>query len=90
MRSMVTAIFLFMSAISSAIAQAFVGLSADPLLPWLYALIAILAFLAGTAFWFVHRKLDRDEERLNTLPESQYKGRNNGQQSIAEEGGEKR
>ena len=90
MRSMVTAIFLFMSAISSAIAQAFVGLSADPLLPWLYATIAILAFLAGTGFWIVHRKLDRDEERLNALPESHYKGRNKGQQSIAEEGGEKR
>ena len=75
MRSIVTSLFLFTNAISSAIAQALVGLSADPLLPWLYTLIAILAFIGGIAFWFVHRNLDKEEDSLNDLPESSYKGR---------------
>lgn len=36
MRSLVMAVFLFMSALSSAIGEAFVSLSADPLLVWNY------------------------------------------------------
>ncbi|KAL9609549.1 MAG: hypothetical protein Q9167_005680, partial [Letrouitia subvulpina] len=41
MRSLVTSIFLFMSAISYAIGEAFVSLSADPLLIWNYGIIAV-------------------------------------------------
>ncbi|KAL8939653.1 MAG: hypothetical protein Q9216_003229 [Gyalolechia sp. 2 TL-2023] len=75
MRSVVTAIFLFMSAISYAIGEAFVSLSADPLLIWNYGVIAVLAALGGTAFWLTHRKLDKQEDKLNFIPESSFKGR---------------
>ena len=75
MRSVVTSVFLFMSAISYAIGEAFVSLSADPLLIWNYMTIAILAALAGMGFWAAHRKLDREEESLNAAPESSFKGR---------------
>ena len=75
MRSLVTSVFLFMSAISYAIGEAFVSLSADPLLVWNYGVIAVLAAIGGVIFWASHRKLDKEEDALNFLPESSYKGR---------------
>lgn len=69
MRSMVQAVALFMTAFSAAIGQALVGLAADPLLVWNYGLVAILAFIAGTCFWFQFRGLDIHEDELNELPE---------------------
>jgi len=67
MRSLVTAIFLAMNAFSSAIGEAFVSLSADPLLIWNYGSMAVLAFIAGTIFWFQFRHLDQEEDKLNAL-----------------------
>ncbi|KAL9007740.1 MAG: hypothetical protein Q9180_009588 [Flavoplaca navasiana] len=75
MRSVVTSIFLFMNAISYAVGQAFVGLSEDPLLVWNYTTISILAALGGVGFWTTHRKLDKQEDAMNALPESSFKGR---------------
>ena len=75
MRSLVTSVFLFMNAISFAIGEAFVSLSADPLLIWNYGVIAVLAALGGCGFWIAHRKLDKEEDRLNFIPESAFKGR---------------
>ncbi|KAI9369163.1 PTR2-domain-containing protein [Aspergillus egyptiacus] len=74
MRSLVQAVALFMNAFSSAIGQAFVGLSEDPLLEWNYAVVAILAFVGAIGFWATNYKLDRQEDELNTLPQSQYVG----------------
>lgn len=74
MRSLVQAVALFMNAISSAIGQALVGLSDDPLLVWNYTLVAILAFIGGIGFWASNYKLDRQEDELNTLKQSQYEG----------------
>ncbi|EFQ34923.1 POT family protein [Colletotrichum graminicola] len=75
MRGLVTGVFLFVHAFSSAIGQAFVGLAADPLLVWLYTCIAIISCLGGIGFWIMFRKLDKEEDALNALPESTYKGR---------------
>lgn len=61
MRSLVQAVALFMNAFSSALAQAFVGLSDDPLLVWNYGVVAILAAVGGVGFWLVNWKLDRDD-----------------------------
>lgn len=79
MRSLVMAVNLFMNAISAAISQAFVALSEDPLLVWNYAIVAILAAVGGCHFWVAHRGLDKDEDKLNMLPDSAYggKGRRN-------------
>lgn len=68
MRSLVMAFNLFMSAIAAALGEAFVYLANDPLLVWNYGVAAVLSFLGGVGFWFTYRKLDRDEDRLNTLP----------------------
>jgi POT family proton-dependent oligopeptide transporter len=72
MRSLVMAVFLFTSGISSALGQAFVALSADPLLVWNYTVVAILAATAGTLFWISHRHLDKQEEELNNLAEGRF------------------
>ena len=69
MRSLVQAVALFMQAISAALGEAFVSLSADPLLVWNYGVMAVLAFIAGTIFFFQFRQLDREEDQLNELPE---------------------
>lgn len=68
MRSLVMAFALFMNAFAAAIGQALVSLSADPLLVWNYATVAILAFIGGTCFWIQYRKLDAQEDHLNMLP----------------------
>lgn len=75
MRSLVQAVALFMNAISAAIGQALVGLSADPLLVWNYGVVAILAFVGCAGFWLTNYKLDREEDALNMLPQSGYQGR---------------
>lgn len=67
MRSCVTAVALFMNAVSSALSQALVTLAEDPLLVWNYGVVAVLACLGGVGFWFTFRKLDRDEDKMNML-----------------------
>lgn len=69
MRSLQMSIFLFTSAISSALGEAFVALAADPLLVWNYGSMAVAAFIGGCLFWLSVRKLDAREDELNNLPE---------------------
>lgn len=45
MRGFVTGVFWFAQSFSAAISQAFVGLSEDPLLVWLYTTVAIISTL---------------------------------------------
>jgi proton-dependent oligopeptide transporter, POT family len=77
MRGFITGVFWFAQAFSAAIAQAFVPLSKDPLLVWLYTVVAVIAALGGILFHFVFRKLDKEEEALNALPDSVFKGSKN-------------
>lgn len=72
MRSLVTGVFWFTHAFSSAIAQAFVPLATDPLLEWLFAAIAILTFFGWLGFWWTFRTLDRENDALDKLPEGDY------------------
>ncbi|CAK7274676.1 hypothetical protein SEPCBS119000_006294 [Sporothrix epigloea] len=74
MRSMVQAVSLSMNAFSTALGFAFVPLSEDPYLVWNYGIVAVLAALAGAGFWFTFRDLDRDEDRLNMLPNGSLAG----------------
>ncbi|KAI2631223.1 POT family protein [Xylaria nigripes] len=77
MRGFITGIFWFAQAFSAAIAQAFVPLATDPLLVWLYVAYAIIAAIGGLLFHFLFRSLDKDEERLNALADSVFKGSRN-------------
>ncbi|KAL2006021.1 hypothetical protein VTN00DRAFT_9675 [Thermoascus crustaceus] len=75
MKSLVQSIYLFMNAISAAISQALVSLSADPLLIWNYGFVAVLSFVGGILFYIVHYSLDKEEDKLNNLEKSQFVGR---------------
>ncbi|KAL2813653.1 POT family-domain-containing protein [Aspergillus granulosus] len=75
MKSLVQSLYLFTNAISAAVQQAFTSLSADPLLVWNYGFVALLAFVGGTAFYYTHQDLDKEEDRLNQLESSSYLGR---------------
>ncbi|KAI0165268.1 PTR2-domain-containing protein [Hypoxylon sp. FL1284] len=77
MRGFITGIFWFSQAFSAAISQAFVPLATDPYQVWLYLTIAILSALGGIGFWANFRELDREEEALNALPDSVFKGSQN-------------
>ncbi|KAF7419195.1 hypothetical protein PC9H_001781 [Pleurotus ostreatus] len=69
MRSLVMAVFLFASAIASALGEAFVALSADPLLVWNYGTMAVIATISGVILWWLVRDLDRHEDELNNMAE---------------------
>ncbi|MBE7181722.1 MAG: hypothetical protein INR71_11050 [Terriglobus roseus] len=86
MRSLVMAVNLLMNAFSSAIAQALVGLSNDPLLVWNYGVVAVLAFIGGALFWICFRQLDRDEDKWNAIRESAYKGKKPGDTAAEADG----
>ncbi|TGZ82308.1 MFS peptide transporter [Ascodesmis nigricans] len=75
MRSLVVAIFFFMTAISNAIGQAMVALSEDPLLVWNYGVTAVLAAIGGVGFWLHNRSLDKEEDKLNELKDTKFVGR---------------
>ncbi|KAG9080839.1 hypothetical protein FRC06_006088 [Ceratobasidium sp. 370] len=67
MKSVIMSIFLFMSAVASAIEFSLVGVSTHPYLMWMYAGVGITSFVAGCAFWVVFRDLDAEEDALNTI-----------------------
>ncbi|KAF3908068.1 hypothetical protein ABW21_db0204421 [Orbilia brochopaga] len=83
MKSLVTSVFLVMSAFSTAIGFAFVALANDPLLVWNYIVAAIIATVGAICFWFQFRSLDRDEDKLNDLQKSSYVG--NGGLGVSDE-----
>ncbi|EJT98111.1 MFS peptide transporter putative [Dacryopinax primogenitus] len=67
MRSLVMSVFLFMSAISSALNEALNPLAGDPLLIWNYGVAAVISFVAGVVFWFCFYSLDKEEDALNRI-----------------------
>ncbi|KAM0703015.1 hypothetical protein Q7P35_010447 [Cladosporium inversicolor] len=75
MRGLVMGVNLLQTAFSAALGQALVPLSADPLLVWNYAIVAILAAAGGVGFWFTWRDLDKREDELNMIGKTKYKGR---------------
>ncbi|OTA66054.1 POT family protein [Hypoxylon sp. EC38] len=83
MRGFITGVFWFSQAFSAAIGQAFVPLATDPYLVWLYVTVAIISALGGIGFWFNFAKLDREEEALNALPDSLFKGSKNQDADLA-------
>ena len=88
MRSLVTGVFWFTHAFSSAIAQAFVPLADDPLLVWLYVAIAILTFFGWLGFWWTFRSLDKENDVLDKLPEGEFQS-DSENASVGAEGREK-
>ena len=61
MRSLVVSLFLFTTAISSALAQALIPVMNDPYLTWIWAGPAIALAVLTVHFWFTFRHMDNDE-----------------------------
>ncbi|KAI0002460.1 peptide transporter PTR2A [Russula compacta] len=72
MKSLVMGMFLFTSAISSAIGEAFNPLSVDPRLVWNYGTMAVLSGIGGILFWFSFRGLDSEDAALDNLGEGHF------------------
>ncbi|KIM60959.1 hypothetical protein SCLCIDRAFT_123160 [Scleroderma citrinum Foug A] len=75
MRSLVASVLLFTGSLSAAVGEAFVSLSADPLLVWNYGSVAVLCAITGSVFWIVVRKLDAEEDKLNNLAQGHLESR---------------
>ncbi|KAK0199819.1 POT family-domain-containing protein [Desarmillaria ectypa] len=69
MRSLVMSVFLFTSAVASALGQAFTPLAEDPLLVWNYGTVGVIAAVSGIFVWLSVRSLDAKEDELNNLAE---------------------
>ncbi|KAK9422923.1 putative POT family protein [Seiridium unicorne] len=61
MRSTVVAIFLFMTALSSALGEILIPAIADPTLVWAWAAPGIALFVQTVIFWVRHRSINDDE-----------------------------
>ncbi|KIO00630.1 hypothetical protein M404DRAFT_29323 [Pisolithus tinctorius Marx 270] len=72
MRSLVMSMLLFTNAVASAIGEAFVSLSTDPLLVWNYGSIAVICGVSGVIFWVLVRKLNSEEDKLNNMAEGRF------------------
>ncbi|KAH8153795.1 uncharacterized protein LAJ45_01562 [Morchella importuna] len=67
MKSLVMALFLLQNAFGSAIGIAISPTSKNPRMVIFYACLAGVTCLAGTAFWFTFRDLNKTEEEMNML-----------------------
>ncbi|RDL29896.1 MFS general substrate transporter [Venustampulla echinocandica] len=70
MRSLVSAINLFNSAIAYALGLAFAGLIKDPYLTWDFGAPAIIGVAIAIAFYWIYRDIDKEEYTLSTNTQS--------------------
>jgi POT family proton-dependent oligopeptide transporter len=69
MKSFVQSLYLFTSAIGSAISEALVPATGDPAIMWMYSGVAIVSALTAVIFWFMFHHYDDQEEEMNALEE---------------------
>ena len=66
MRSLVSALNLFNTAIAYAIGLACAAVVRDPFLTWVFGAPSIIGFVLAAVFWFTFRHIDREEYTLST------------------------
>jgi len=59
--------YLLTTAFGSALSIALSSVSVDPKLVWMYTGIAISAFIAGLVFWFLFRKYNLQEDKMDAM-----------------------
>jgi len=67
MKSFVMSMFLLTTAFGSALGTALSSVSVDPKLVWMYTGISISAFIAGWVFWFLFRKYNKQEDKMDAM-----------------------
>lgn len=67
MKSFVQSLYLFTSAIGSAISEALVPATGDPAIMWMYTGVCIAAALTGVIFYGIFHHYDAQEAKMNEL-----------------------
>lgn len=67
MKSFVMSMFLLTTAFGAALGTALSSVSVDPKLVWMYTGISISAFIAGWVFWFLFRKYNKQEDKMDAM-----------------------
>jgi POT family proton-dependent oligopeptide transporter len=67
MKSFVQSLYLFTSAIGSAMSEALVPATGDPAIMWMYTGVSIAAITTSVIFWFTFNHYDKEEEKMNEL-----------------------
>lgn len=67
MKSFVMSIFLLTTAFGSALGIALSSVSVDPKLVWMYSGIAVAAFVTGLVFWFLFRRYNKEEDKMDAM-----------------------
>lgn len=67
MKSFVQSLYLFTSAIGSALNEALVPATGDPDIMYMYTGVACVAAVTSVVFWFIFHKYDQQEEEMNKL-----------------------
>lgn len=67
MKSFITSLYLFMTALGSALGIALSPTAEDPKFVWTFTGLAIACFIAGCLFWIIFHHLNDREEELNQL-----------------------
>lgn len=67
MKSFVQSLYLFTSAIGSAISEALVPATGDPAIMWMYSGVCIASAVTGVIFWFTFHHYDDQEAEMNEL-----------------------
>ena len=69
MKSFVQSLYLFTSAIGSAISEALVPATGDPAIMWMYTGVAVVSALTSGIFFLIFRHYDDQEEAMNAMEE---------------------
>lgn len=67
MKSFVQSLYLFTSAIGSALSEALVPATGDPAIMWMYTGVSVAAVVTAGIFWTIFHKYDDEEEEMNKL-----------------------
>ncbi|GAB1735404.1 hypothetical protein NU219Hw_g3038t1 [Hortaea werneckii] len=67
MKSFIQSLYLFTSAIGSALNEALVPATGDPDIMWMYTGIACASVIVAAIFWFTFSHYDAQEEEMNKL-----------------------
>lgn len=67
MKSFVQSLYLFTSAVGSALSESLVPATGDPAIMWMYTGISVTSFITAIVFWFTFNHYDKQEEEMNEL-----------------------
>lgn len=67
MKSFVQSLYLFTSALGSALSEALVPATGDPAIMWMYTGVGVAAVATAGIFWLTFHHYDAEEEEMNKL-----------------------